>query len=347
MTNFEIENSLRQKASEYILENDLIIAAPKAKIVTYLPVLKNQDFFDTKYPKININVQDLLDINTSDNQTILDFYNKYGDLGLLSELITKFINPPVWLKILNSNENFLGIYQPIEQLRNSVWRQQLDPLTMIPVKFPKSTFNSKLNSIPTNEEVSKYTQIKPKNTSIVYNSKLVDLIETIETKSLSEMQQFFPSIKSSLSKTQNQTVYPTPYSKIYFKYYAENLNTVKFVIKEIKSLIKNFAKFGENISEYYQESKDPIEHDRIKLRQIILNSQPEEKIIPTNILNTNEKKWQKLLLFNSLISMFTHEVKEQSLLKNWKLCTKLTCQKPFIPKTKTQNLCSNSCKNKN
>ena len=98
MTNIETDNCLRKKASEYVIENDLIIAAPKSKIVTYLPSVKNQGFSHPQYPKINIDIQDLLDINTSDNQSIVSFYNKYGDLGLLSEIICKFVNPPIWLK---------------------------------------------------------------------------------------------------------------------------------------------------------------------------------------------------------------------------------------------------------
>ena len=345
MANIETDNCLRKKASEYVIEKDLIIAAPKSKIITYLPAVKNQVVYNQKYPKINIDIQDLLDINLSDNQSIVSFYNKYGDLGLLSEFISKFVNQPIWLKTLNTgrNENFLGIYQPTEQIRNSIWIQSLEPLTIIPVKFPKSTFNSKINSIATDEEIIKYAQVKPQNASATYNSNLIDFIEKIETND-SEMQKFFPNLKKNSSEIQNKTVYPTPYTKLYFKHYAEDLNTIKFVLEEIKNLIRNYAKFGENINENYQESDDPNSSQRIKLRQVVLNSQPKEKIIQINDSNTNEKKWEKLLLFNSLISMFTYEAKTQALIKNWKLCVKFRCQKPFIPKTKTQSFCSNSCR---
>jgi len=349
MRNLETDNCLRKKASEYVIKNNLIVAAAKSKIITYLPSVKNQDLSHPKYPKININIQDLLDINTSDNQSIVSLYNKYGDLGLLSETICKFINPPIWLKTLNTgrNENFLSIYQPTEQIRNSIWLQHLEPLTIIPVKFSKSTFNTKKNSLATDEEIIKYAQVKPQNTSTTYNSNLIDFVETIETNTVSEIQKFFPNIKNNSSEIQSETVYPTPYTKLYFKHYAEELNTIKFVVEEIKNLIRNYAKFGENINEYYQESETPTSSERIKLSQIILNSQPKEKIIQINNSKTNEKKWEKLLLFNSLISMFVYEVKTQALIKNWKLCAKFSCQKPFIPKTKTQRLCSNSCRRKN
>ena len=90
----------------------------------------------------------------------------------------------------------------------------------------KSTFNSKINSIATDEEIIKYAQVKPQNASATYNSNLIDFIEKIETND-SEMQKFFPNLKKNSSEIQNKTVYPTPYTKLYFKHYAEDLNTIK------------------------------------------------------------------------------------------------------------------------
>ena len=52
MANIETDNCLRKKASEYVIEKDLIIAAPKSKIITYLPAVKNQVVYNQKYPKI-------------------------------------------------------------------------------------------------------------------------------------------------------------------------------------------------------------------------------------------------------------------------------------------------------
>ena len=95
MPNLETDNCLRKKASEYMIENNFIVAAPKSKIITYLPSVKNQDLSHPKYPKIIINIHDLLNTNTSDNQSIVSFYNKYGDLGLLSETICKSCAMPI------------------------------------------------------------------------------------------------------------------------------------------------------------------------------------------------------------------------------------------------------------
>ena len=107
------------KASSYTITQkkmgsdtvDFIHASKDAKLVKYSPVLETEDQRNDIDNLLPIDLDDLFNIDLEDDATILNFYNKYGDIGLLSHKIKSYITASRWLPTheLSSKSSVLSI----------------------------------------------------------------------------------------------------------------------------------------------------------------------------------------------------------------------------------------------
>ena len=326
------------KASSYTITQkkmgadavDFIHASKDAKLVKYSPVLETEDQRNDIDNLLPIDLDDLFNIDLGDDATILNFYNKYGDIGLLSHKIKSYITASRWLPTheLSSKSSVLSItpYQS-EYFFETNWKKRLkavsSPIVVDKQRFPDLGKDNDFGVGEYNNEMKKLlgTLVKDPDERLVGQiPKLIfeDHLEFSQFKFNKDfggfMGTYYPDLVLGMNDSESQLVdFPLPYSIDYFKTYSEPLSEVKKVLKELQSsfsficAIDEMLVLPERPFVYTDENTAKTHHGK----DTILSYLPKLSISLEKKPDFVGYRWGKSWSFKSLLSMFALKMRQQ------------------------------------
>ena len=331
----DTSNLMWTKATNYIIEErvidsvnvDYIKASQDSKLIQYSPIIDTcLQNYNLDNP-LKIKLDDLLDINLEDKKEILNFYNKYGDLGLFRHKVKRYITASRWMPTddLSSKSPVLSItpYQS-EYFFEKFWQKRLinvgKPIVVDKERYPDLTKSNDNGLGDYNNQMKRLlgTLVRNQKGELVGRSPDLIFDDYIEYSQLKYhkdfgafMGKYYPGLVLNLNDLESQLLdFPLPYSIDYFKNYAEPLVEVKKVINELRDIFKFLHEIND-ISVLTQSPTFYIDEKSAKSyygRDKVLNYLPKPSIFPMQSKDSLSYRWGKSWIFKSLSSMFALKI---------------------------------------
>tara|TARA_Y100001960_G_C14646569_1_gene813658 strand:+ start:121 stop:1155 length:1035 start_codon:yes stop_codon:yes gene_type:complete len=326
------------KSSDYIITqkkigsviNYYIESSKDSKLMKFAPIFDNKDSGNNFENTISIDLDDLLKIDLENEVSILNFYNKYGDIGLLSHQVKGFITAPRWLPTheLSPKSSVVSItpYQS-ESFFDVSWKKRLKPVGA-PLAIDKEVFPDMTKGYDSgigeyNSEMKKLlgSLVRDNNGELLGDVPGVVFEDHLQFSQLmfdenlgDFMGRYFPDLVTSINDDDSQFVdFPLPYSVDYFKNYAEPLSEVKKVLRELKNSF-DFSKSIDQVSVLPKRPSFYMDENTAKSfygRETILQYLPKLSISPVKKSDSIGCRWKNSCIFKSLLSMFALKMRQE------------------------------------
>tara|TARA_B100001750_G_C15501538_1_gene597544 strand:+ start:151 stop:1185 length:1035 start_codon:yes stop_codon:yes gene_type:complete len=326
------------KASDYVITQkkitsetiDFIQPSKDSKLIKYSPVFDSESKNNNFENPLSIDLDDLFKIDLEDEVSILNFYQKYGDIGLLSHKLKGYTSAARWLPTheLSSKSTVLSItpYQA-EYFFDTSWKKRLkavgEPLAIDKKRFPDVGKSQDSGEGEYSNKMKKLlgTLVRDENAELVGEVPELIFEDNVRFSQLKFEEDFgtfmgtyFPDLVLDLNDVDIQLVdFPLPYSIDYFKTSAEPLSEVKKVLKELIDSFE-FSHNVEGIRILPQRPSFYMDENAAKSyygRDNILSYLPKSSISPVKKLDSIGYRWHKSWIFKSLLSMFALKMRQE------------------------------------
>ena len=326
------------KSSNYkIIEKNIgsvtlncIQASEDATLIRYSPVFDSGSEKSYIENSLIIDLDDFLKVDLEDEVSILNFYQKYGDIGLLSHQLKGYISASRWLPTheLSFKSPVLSItpYQA-ECFFDTSWKKRLkavgEPIVVDKEVFPDvgksddsgvGEYNNKMKKLLDTLVRDENEELVGEVPKLIFEDHLHFSQFKFEENFGTFMGTYYPDLVLDLNDIDSQLVdFPLPYSIDYFKTYVEPLSEVKKVFKELRNsfefanAINDLTVLPERPSFYMDENTAKSYY----ARDNILSYLPQLSISPSKKQDTIGYRWQKSWIFKSVLSMFAFKIRQE------------------------------------